>query len=304
MDFFRHNEFPIFSIDLSPSNSEEAALRLQNETDNFGNTIPHRDHFTGYDRQGNAALLVVNGSMPVPNRRFRSVAIQVTFTAHADRGQAESLARLYRSQGGRPSFWDPVVIALAPDKTSCYHQTPHTIATNKGVEISITAGFAPYVSIGPKYIWNQNDSGVERIDAMRIVGDKRFGEGSRSQANSVRWDVFENKETGSGVPSYLHNAVLLRRKPDDNGQFLGTVKIDADISWSHDIKEKVWRVIGSIPRDDPIVFDPQRKDRPGSYEQYRSRTDEIDLEKLFKIASIQDETISSEGMEEDMEHHI
>ncbi|EEU47183.1 uncharacterized protein NECHADRAFT_77385 [Fusarium vanettenii 77-13-4] len=304
-----------FGFVLSLENTEEAALRLQNDVDENGNVIPQRELTTGYDRPGNAALMAVNGSMPIvvhgttsasssdphtlvvfdwhiacriPGKRFREVHIEVEFTAHADRGDAEHRAAQHRAQGGRRSFWDPSVVNLSPMGTSWYHKTPHVVGSTHGFELGVTAGFSPFVSGGPNYSWTKTDSGAERIDAIKVVGDKHFGEGLRSQANGARWDLVENEATESGVPSYIRTAVLLKRQPRDNGQFLGKVKVRTSVSGLHDLKEAWRKVTGTVPKDDPIVFDPQCSDRPGDCEDYRDRLDEADLEGMSKVMTIAD----------------
>jgi hypothetical protein len=105
-----------FTIPFTIPNTEESSTRLCNETALDGSPVPHRELITGFDRDGGPALMVVNGSMPyylhgtdTPSgnphtlvvldfhmlarhraKRFRSVRITVTFTAHGDRGGAEA----------------------------------------------------------------------------------------------------------------------------------------------------------------------------------------------------------------------
>jgi hypothetical protein len=127
-----------FSVALSPENTEESTTRLENTFDESGNPKPHRHDITGYDRTGKPALIAVNGCMPVflhstssaatdplytlavfdwhlacrvPGKLFRDAHIEVTFTAHADRGDAEPLAEQHRRSGGLPSYWDPEVLS-------------------------------------------------------------------------------------------------------------------------------------------------------------------------------------------------
>jgi hypothetical protein len=308
-----------FSLSLSPENTEEATPRLENELDKFGNPKPHRKDVTGYDREGKAALIAVNGSMPiflhgtsaentpssplytlvifdwhlvcrVPGKVFREAHIEVTFTAHADRGTAEPRAKQHRLSGGLPSFWDPEVVSWAPAGTTWYHKTPHTVSTSHSVELGLTVEAGPFLSCGPKYTWTKSDSGAERIAAIKVEGDKFYGEGRRTQANGVRWDLIENEATHSGVPSELRTAVLLRRQPMDNGQFLGKVTIRSSVSRLHDIREKWWAAVGVLPVDDPIVFDPQEPDRPGTYGGFRKKLDSFEIKDSSQV-----KTISGDG---------
>jgi len=314
-----------FGLTLVPSNTEESTTRIENERDEFGNPKAHRSDVTGFDRKGATALIAVNGSMPivlhgigtppppaypgappslantplytlvifdwhlvcrVPGKLFREAHIEVTFTAQADRGDAEPRAAQHRANGGLDSFWDPVVVEWAPAGTTWYHKTAHTVATSHAVEVSVQAEAAPFFSCGPKYTWTRSDSGAERIAAIRVMGDKCWGEGQRTQANGVRWDMVENEATRSGVASELRTAVLLRRQPMDSGQFLGVVKITSKVSALHGLKEKWWAAVGVLPEDDPLVFDPKVQDRPGPYGGLRNKLDTFAIQESAQIKTI------------------
>ncbi|KAK4195490.1 hypothetical protein QBC40DRAFT_316028 [Triangularia verruculosa] len=286
-----------FSVSLLPENAEESTTRLKNELDEFGNPKPHRRDITGYDRTGKSALIAFNGSMPiflhgtlgdVTDPLYTLAHIEVTFTAHADRGDAEPLAEQYRRSGGLDSYWDPEVVSWAPASTTWYHKTEHTVSTSHSVEVSATAELAPFLSCGPKYTWTRSDEGAQRIAAIKVVGDKFYGKGRRTHANGVRWDLVENEATHSGVPSELRTAVLLRRRPMDTGQFLGEVKIRTSVSALHDLREKWWAAVGNLLEDDPVVFDPLQPDRPGVYGGLKDKLADFEIQSSAQVKTIVD----------------
>jgi hypothetical protein len=155
--------------------------------------------------------------------------------------------------------------------------------------VSATAEVAPLLSCGPKYTWTRSDSGAERIAAIKVVGDKFYGKGRRTQANGVRWDLVENEATHSGVPRELRAAFLLPRRPMDNGQFLGEVKIRTSVSALHDLKEKWWAAVGDLPEDDPIVFDPKEADRPGAYGVLKDKLGSFEIKDSAQVKTIADD---------------
>ncbi|KAK4156200.1 hypothetical protein C8A00DRAFT_30895 [Chaetomidium leptoderma] len=317
------NPPPTFTFPFSVPNTEESSSQIFNELARDGRPVPHRELITGFDRDGGAALMAVNGSMPyyihgldhpasktphtlviftfhIANRlrgngsstnpkRVRSVHITVTFDAHGPRGDAAADRARSGGRTTNTTAWDPEVVGLAPHGTALYNRTPHTVSTTHAVELGLEVGLPGGVSVGPKYNYTRADSGAQRVDAVRVVGDRIFGPGSRSRANGVRWDLFENEAAKGGVPSFLRAAVLLKRQPGDNGQFLGTVKVESCVSGLRDMRESWWRLMGSIPRDDPLVFDPREPNRAGEYKRFTDRLGEVALDKVAAVVAVGDD---------------
>lgn len=110
-----------FEIVLGEVNTEEVKFRLDNEYDENGNPVPHREWSTGIDREGSSAQMAIKGLMPtvvhgferegskIPytlvifewsterlrlDKRFREVTIEVSFKAHGTRrAGSKSLSR-------------------------------------------------------------------------------------------------------------------------------------------------------------------------------------------------------------------
>jgi hypothetical protein len=296
-------------ITIELESSQDLEYKLPNEVDIHGKPVPHRKTATGIDREGEAKLMSVIGVMPTvvygsskgdpytlvifewradPERqglRFKEVVIEVSFAAVGPRGDAEKEAVQLRNHGFNENYWDPEVVRMVPTGTSWYNPTPHKIAGKNVLEIGFSAGFAPYLSISPKYTMERHVD-VDRTDAVKVVGSPAVVGLSRNRANAVRWTMLENESQRSGVPTYLRTAVLLKRHPKDNGLFLGTVKVTTHISWWEDLKEKVRKLSGAVKKDEPIIFDPTEEE-PSSFDAQKATLDEVDLEKEFKIVTLE-----------------
>lgn len=75
-------------------------------------------------------------------------------------------------------------------------------------------------------------------------------------SNCASWSLTKNKEGERGIPHLVKTAVLLRR--DDDKSFRCILTIDATV----DVRSRFERFFGhkdSLAKDDPVLFDPQRK---------------------------------------------
>ncbi|PTB62673.1 hypothetical protein BBK36DRAFT_1144673 [Trichoderma citrinoviride] len=286
---------------------DDLEYHLPNEKDRFGRPIPHRKAVTGTDRQGNARLMSVVGLMPVvvhgfaddephtliifewdivsgvQDLRFKSVVIEVSFIAAGPRGEAEDDAKKLRLEGGNSSWWDPEIVKAVPSGTASYKHSTRRIGGKETYELGFSVGFQPYFSLGPKYAL-ERDTSTDIADAIRVTGQSFVTGSSRNRPNSVRWIMLENASQRSGVPAYLRTAVLLKRQPDDNGLFLGNVKVETHVSWWEDLKEKKWKLTGQIKPDEPIVFDPNVS-QPSAFDSKRNRLDDVDLDAEFQVVT-------------------
>lgn len=313
-----------FDIVLGEVNSEEARFRLNNEYDENGDPIPHREWTTGIDREGSAAKMAVKGRMPlvvhgfesigskVPytlvifewsterlqlNKRFREVTIEVSFAAHGTRREAEPEAQRLRTRGVGKTHWDPEVVAIAPDGTSWYHRTTHQVTEKSQLELDLVVSFGQYVNAGPKYYWERGDC-TEVTDAIQVSGNRVAVGSGHNRPNAARWVMLENASQRSGVPAFLRTAVLLKRRPKDDGQFLGTVNVSYRVSPFHDFKETLLKATGRLPKDQPVVFDPQISMTHPNFPP--SDLASVALNREFQLISLEPLPASSRGGEEEV----
>ncbi|KAI2776818.1 hypothetical protein F4815DRAFT_448957 [Daldinia loculata] len=93
--------------------------------------------------------------------------------------------------------------------------------------------------------------------ALVVEGTEAFVNRAAGKPNAARFTLRENASQKSGVPKYLRVAVLLERRPGDEGLFLATVNVRAHVSVFADATERVRRIMGKIPLDDAVCFDPK-----------------------------------------------
>ncbi|KAI1800409.1 hypothetical protein F4811DRAFT_31885 [Daldinia bambusicola] len=270
-----------FEIVLADSNEESAHFRLQNEPGER-----QREFITGYDRKGALRVLgrladVVHGRSSsslsegsdddddddedddgdnegVPcslaifefaalgqksSRRYREVQIDIVFAAH---GREDATARR-----------DPYVRDLAPQGSKRLLRTTRRSERRHGFEAGAQVGADPLGSASASYTYAVSDV-VERGDSMAVEGGAAFVGRAMGKPNAARFAMRENGAQRSGVPRYLRVAVLLeRRAGDEEGLFVATVDVRARVSVFADAGERVRRVMGRIPLDDAVVFDPK-----------------------------------------------
>ncbi|XXG94924.1 hypothetical protein Hte_001183 [Hypoxylon texense] len=264
-----------FEIILADTNEESAHYRLQNEPDE-----KQREYITGYDRKSALRILgkltdVVHGqynaeggddspcSLAVfefaalgqkpSSRRYREVQIEIVFAAHGTDGRPAAARR--DAGAGNLARWDPQVRGLAPSGHRALLQTTHAAGRRHAFEVYAEAGADPAAAAGASYAYEISDA-VERGDHAAVEGAEAFVGRAAGRPNAARFTLRENASQRSGVPRHLRVAVLLQRRPGDAGLFLAAVRVRASVSVLADATEKVRRIMGRVPLDDAVVFDP------------------------------------------------
>ncbi|KAI2619316.1 hypothetical protein GGR54DRAFT_139434 [Hypoxylon sp. NC1633] len=281
-----------FEIILADSNEESAQYRLQNEPGErqrehvtgydrkdalrvLGKLV-HVVHGTagddndndGEEEEGTPCSLAIFefaalGQKP-GRRRYREVQIEIVFAAHGPRSSASSSSS---SDNSKPSSavaakandlarYDPQVSALAPHGARALHRSTHAARSKHGFEAFAQAGAEPAGTAGARYTYEVGSAASVR-DAMAVEGAPAYVGRAAGKPNAARFTLRENESQRSGVPRLLRVAVLLRRRRGDKlGLFVATVAVRARVSVWADAGEIVRRIVGRVPRDDAVVFDP------------------------------------------------
>jgi hypothetical protein len=240
------------------------SLRIKNNGDK------QREFITGYDRDEVVITLgqladVVHGSADpaglVPctlaifdfeiqvrdgGKRFREVQISILF--QADSTTKKGVDKTY-----------PRVMGMAPRGT--YYMLPTKMKTEEKVTAHVNAsGNVPiFGSVGADLGYELTTS-TEREDCIRVNGQPRIINSAGmtlNKPNGVEWNLFENTLARGGVPAHIRTAVLLERWPGDGKLgFTARVKVREKVDPVADAVRKVKDIVGLIPRDDPVDFDP------------------------------------------------
>lgn len=72
----------------------------------------------------------------------------------------------------------------------------------------------------------------------------------------MQWDLDENASTKGGLSSYFRTAVLLER--NDNSPFTAHFGIETKVNMITDFARKVKELVGLNPKDEPVIFDPEK----------------------------------------------
>ncbi|KAH7120548.1 hypothetical protein EDB81DRAFT_814388 [Dactylonectria macrodidyma] len=121
----------------------------------------------------------------------------------------------------------------------------------QGGEANIGVAYGASIGVGAK--WEKTVS-AEKTDAITLYGVRQLVN-NIPPYRIARWIVSENETQPAGIPASLKVAVLVSRQ--DREQF--TCKVG--FSCKTDRKTAVQSLFKKIPKDDPIIFQPNPRDK-------------------------------------------
>ncbi|KAG7412416.1 hypothetical protein Forpe1208_v009524 [Fusarium oxysporum f. sp. rapae] len=125
---------------------------------------------------------------------------------------------------------------------------PTSAEESKTLGYGLSAGASQFVSVESSAKWEKTVNQTKN-DAARVAGG--FLCNDYGKQVGAQWILFENKLVASGTPRFMRFAILLDRENDEE-EFECKVTINASGDW----KTVFGGLVGSTPRDDPILFDP------------------------------------------------
>jgi hypothetical protein len=257
-----------FEIPVEPLRTDED----DDDDDDFNFRIRNkgeiqREYITGYDRNEVVVVLgrrkdVVHGFMDGSTKRPCTIVVfdwEVQKRHLEKRFKHVQIKVLFASEGHKgDAFYDPIVREMAPQGSYFMLHTVQKVEEKKGGEVSAQAGPPAGGSAGAKITYELTTS-TDRNDYIRVNGYPRVDNsrgGARNKPNAVEWNLFENVTQRSGVPTLVRTAVLLERHEGDDTQFTATVSVKEKVDSATDVVRKVKEIAGRIPKDDPVIFDP------------------------------------------------
>lgn len=223
-------------------------------------------------------------------RRFKSAEIRAVFQTKHEKSSGK----------GIDAYYDPNVVAVAPNGTYSMLATPVAVSNTRSTETGVDAGLE-YLKGTAKVTYELTES-VEQVDQITINGTEKTEYSDRDaddmgdpdRSNVAEWQLFENKAAKSGLPTFFRTAVLLERRDGDDSQFTCTFTIRAKVDDLTDAKTGLKRFIGLVPRDEPIIFAPDLQEA-GALTKYKKNLDEVELLDLCKFVMFQSGLRSSDG---------
>ncbi|KAK7931145.1 hypothetical protein PG985_001857 [Apiospora marii] len=192
-----------------------------------------RDVVHGYLEHGiGPATLIVHDFQFDPRkvaRRITSVDIEFFY---------------YSTDGGAP----PEVLNVAPNGRMTLVETTQTETKTSSTDLS--AGAETFgAQVGGSRKWEKTIN-CETTDATRIIGSMDLKKRNYGKPNTASWTLLENTSAETGVPAHLRVAILLKRY--DETEFQCQYQIKSRV----DLVSKIGALFRSIPKDDPILYDP------------------------------------------------
>lgn len=178
----------------------------------------------------NATLLVYDLHLDTTkkSRRIREAQVKFEFKSSNPGGSAPQIAKV--APHGSVSL-----LATSADES-------------KTIGYGLSAGASQFVSVESSAKWEKTVSQTKN-DAARVAGG--FLCNDYGKQVGAQWSLFENRLVASGTPRFMRFAILLDRDNDEE-EFECKVTINASGDW----KTVLGGLVGSTPRDDPILFDP------------------------------------------------
>lgn len=245
-----YDENLLFDIGLSHTGDDGSSFRTQNDP-----AAPYQRKNVA-ERKGAidircTCLDVIHGLLSADNYDDRATLIVLKFNfdsrKRARRVASANISLEFSSE--QPSQGDPEVYRIAPFESMAMVPTTALEEKKRWVDLKLRAPPLAGFQAGTELGWERTAIS-ERTDATRIIGTMDLRGRNYGEPNSVSWTLLENETQGTGVPTTLRTAILLKRRNDV--RFQCTVKLDVKV----DFRSKLERMIGGKLKDDPVLFDP------------------------------------------------
>ncbi|KAI3320727.1 hypothetical protein HD806DRAFT_505978 [Xylariaceae sp. AK1471] len=191
-----------------------------------------------------ACLLGLDFSFRFPSLsagRFSSAEIEVTFE--------KALNTSKPSLRSTDASLDPIVANFAP-KHMIGQVKERESSRALELEIPVTFG-VPFGSVGLTASWSKTTSFTEE-GRLEILGNLAQDDEHDEGANSVQWDLNENKVSKEGIIRSFRGVVLLYHQPQE--AFWMRVSVKPVVKFSLDPRRLLTkRLVGD--KDDPVLLD-------------------------------------------------
>ncbi|KAL6887055.1 hypothetical protein GGI43DRAFT_265604 [Trichoderma evansii] len=219
---------------------------------------------------------VVHGAISADSDRYASlIVMQWLFQPKGSRRISEATIELLFEPGSADD--DIEVEKISFLGTYDLMPTKHDESVTTGVDATVGIQQFANLSLGGK--WEKTTTATV-LDAIRLSGGMRVIN-NRPPNRIATWTVSENHSQPTGIPSLLKTAVLVSR--EDQEKFLCKLAFTCQT----DRKTAAQSLFKKIPKDDPIIFQPNPLDkgtRPNKNVAYGDdELGSVDLDELGKV---------------------
>lgn len=247
------SDLPSFDIYLYKTGDEGSHFRTENDPSSPWQRANWVERKSAVDLRCSCVDVVHGDFSPSSDQFATLLVLQFRFDARKRARRIQSVNIELEFKRMRPGETGPEVFAIWPNGRMSLMPTTQHENTTKSLNLQL-GGAAPVGGLTATGTvgWERSLS-RDVSDQTTVTGSIDLRRRNFGPSNCASWTLLENGSTHTGVPEMIQTAVLLRRIDEDPFQCI--VKIEAKV----DIMSTLQRVFGgkgSVPRDDPVLFDP------------------------------------------------
>ena len=171
---------------------------------------------------------------------------------------------------------DPEVVAISPDGSYNVEPTMQHEQTVDTAGVNISGGTAGVQAGGQ--LTHQRTIDQDVVSYTRIIGSVELLR-DHGNSNAATWKLYENAMSKSGIVSSLQGVILVKRKT------MKVFKASIGIEVKTDTVSKLGRLFRKDPKDDDILYDPNRKPTNNLLKYDEGKLGEVDLKSLSDVTS-------------------
>lgn len=227
-------------------------------------------------------LEVVHGSLSQGGDPATILIVEFQFVPSKNSRRFKGASITMRFESEDPSNCDLEIVDIAPRGRFAIKPTTKQIEITRSANASLqggAAGLEAVVGFGCELKESQ-----EKTDQTTVTGTIRLEGLNYGGKNTARWTLSENRAQKDGIPTFLRNVVLLKRREKNqikNIRFQAVIEIKCSVDLLTSVEEGIDKLRGHVPVDDPVIFDPQERPTTDKFEQQNLR--DIDLKGLNVI---------------------
>jgi hypothetical protein len=265
---------PAFDIALLPTANEGSGFHTQNDPKSPYQRENVVERKSAVDVRC-TVVDIVHGLLAPDGDFCTLVVLQFRFDPRKRARRISNVDIELRFAPSSPNGADPVVSGISPNGRFAVSQTTQTEETTVGGDAHLSGGAAG--AEAGATLKREKVVTREMTYSTTVTGSIDLRGRNYGQPNCVSWTLLENPETKTGVPATMKAAILLKRRDEENFECAVSIKAKAD--WRTSVE---W-LVGSTPRDDPVLFDPTLDPTTSTYEGVQLKLGELDLNSISDI---------------------